>query len=231
VELVTRVVIVDDDFMVRSIHHAYVTELPGYEVVGMAANGAEAIELIETQTPHLVLLDVHLPDMTGIDVLAELRRRRNYVAVIIVTAERHVEFVRSALRGGASQYLVKPFSAAELHARLKAYARSQGQLEGFAGGRVSDQESIDQVFSRPDARQTALPKGLSGQSLDLVRNALVEHGELSASECADRTGMARVSTRRYLEYLAGTGEAQMRLQYGAGRPVKMFSLVGGVTTR
>ena len=223
----TRVVIVDDDFMVRSIHDAYVKELPGYEIVGMAGNGADALAMVEDVVPDLVLLDVHLPDMTGIDVLHELRRRRNYVAVIIVTAERHVEFVRSALRGGASQYLIKPFSAQELHARLDAYSRSQGHLEGFTGGQASDQETIDQVFSRPDSRPHVLPKGLSGQSLELVRNALAEHGELSASECADRTGMARVSTRRYLEYLDSIGEAEVRLQYGAGRPVKMFRLTRG----
>jgi response regulator of citrate/malate metabolism len=57
---------------------------------------------IEEAEPDVVLLDVHLPDMTGIDVLHELRRRRNYVGVIMVTAG-HAEFVRSALRGGASQ--------------------------------------------------------------------------------------------------------------------------------
>ena len=221
----TRVAVVDDDFMVRSIHEAYVSELEGFEVVGMAGNGADALEMIAKVSPDVVLLDVHLPDMTGIDVLHELRRRRNYVAVIIVTAERHVEFVRSALRGGASQYLIKPFSARELHDRLDTCRRSQGQLEGLSSGEVSNQEAVDQVFSRSDAtRSASLPKGLSEQSLELVRDALAAHGEMSASDCAERTGMARVSTRRYLEHLSQTGEAEVRLQYGAGRPVKMFRL-------
>jgi hypothetical protein len=151
-------------------------------------------------------------------------------------------FVRSALRGGASQYVVKPFKA-ELHTRLEAHRRSQGQLEDLPAGPGSDQEAIDLVFSRAEAGHQAasLPKGLSEQSLELVRQALTEHGELSASECGGRgeqpsraagggrraelTGMARVNTRRYLEYLERAGQAEMRLRFGAGRPVKLFRLV------
>jgi hypothetical protein len=122
--------------------------------------------------------------------------------------------------------VVKPFKA-ELHTRLEAHRRSQGQLEDLPAGPGSDQEAIDLVFSRAEAGHQAasLPKGLSEQSLELVRQALTEHGELSASEGAELTGMARVNTRRYLEYLERAGQAEMRLRYGAGRPVKLFRLV------
>jgi response regulator of citrate/malate metabolism len=221
----TKVVVVDDDFMVRTIHEAYVGELPGFEVVGSAATGGEALDLIARIRPDLVLLDVHLPDMTGIDVLHELRRRRDYVGIIVVTAERHIDFVRSALRGGASQYLIKPFSAAELHTRLTAFERSANQLENVTHEPVLAQDVVDRAFSGAATRSAAvLPKGLSEQSMSLIRDALREHGELSAADCAERTGMARVSTRRYLAYLVQTDEAEIRLQYGGGRPVKLYHL-------
>lgn len=71
-----------------------------------------------------------------------------------------------------------------------------------------------------------LPKGLSRESCDLVRRALREHGDMSATDCGQHTGMARVSVRRYLEYLVQVNEAEMRLQYVRGRPVELFRPAG-----
>ena len=67
------VLVVDDDFMVASIHTRFVDRAPGFRVVGVAATGATALTEIERLAPDLVLLDVHLPDLSGIDVLRRLR--------------------------------------------------------------------------------------------------------------------------------------------------------------
>jgi len=73
--------VVDDDFMVASIHTRFVERAPGYRVVGTAATGATALAEIDRLAPDLVLLDVHLPDLSGIEVLRRLRGAGNDVGV------------------------------------------------------------------------------------------------------------------------------------------------------
>ncbi|QDO90474.1 response regulator [Ornithinimicrobium ciconiae] len=216
------VLVVDDDFMVAKIHAEYVRSLPGFRVVGAANTGAEALEEVARLHPNVILLDVHLPDMSGLDVLSQLRRDAMAVDAIIVTAERGAEYVRAALRGGATQYLVKPFDLDELKERLEHYRHTVSKLPE---GRI-DQRSIDAVFPAPvsPTSTTPAPKGLSAESVNLVRNALRDQGEMSASDAAQETGMARVSARRYLEHLVSRGEASVRLQYGAGRPTRLYKL-------
>jgi response regulator of citrate/malate metabolism len=220
---VTTVLVVDDDFMVASIHERFVARTEGFEVVGSARTGAEALALTAELRPDLLLLDVHLPDMSGLDVLAALRAGGSDVGVVMVTAERGADAVRTALHGGAMQYLVKPFEYDDLAGRLRQVAEALGAL---ASGET-DQESIDALFGSPPAPGGApatLPKGLSPETADLVLAALRDAGELSAAEAGDQVGLSRVSARRYLEHFVGTGVAEVRLQYGtAGRPERRYS--------
>lgn len=217
------VLVVDDDFMVASIHAELVEETPGFRVAGTAGTGAQALELVNRLAPDLLLLDVHLPDMSGLDVLKLLRGRGDDVDAIVVTAERDADFVKTALHGGASQYLIKPFDLGELQARILSYA--QGRLHSGK----TDQQAIDAAFSvlsspRAQPKRPAPPKGLSNESLDLVLAALADGEEHSATTCAEATGMARPTVRRYLEYLTDVGEAEVRLKYGGGRPERLYRL-------
>ncbi len=191
--------------------------------MGSARTGAEALALAAELEPDLVLLDVHLPDMSGLDVLAALRADGSDVGVVMVTAERGADAVRTALHGGAMQYLVKPFEYDDLAARLRRVAEALGTL---ASGET-DQEAIDALFGGTPAPGTTtsatLPKGLSPETADLVLAALGESGELSAAEAGEQVGLSRVSARRYLEHFVGTGAAEVRLQYGtAGRPERRY---------
>ena len=109
-----RVVIVDDDFAVAQVNRAFVDAQPGFTVIAEAHTGEAALEAIERHRPHLVLLDVYLPDLGGLDVLRRLRAAGNDVEVIAVTAARDLETVRRARLLGVRHYLVKPFSGASL---------------------------------------------------------------------------------------------------------------------
>jgi response regulator of citrate/malate metabolism len=218
---VITVLVVDDDFMVAKIHTRFIERTEGFEVVGTASTGAEALSSVADLAPDLVLLDVHLPDMSGLDVLATLRAVGNEAGVLMVTAERSMETVRTALHGGAMQYLVKPFEYADLAARLRQVATALGVLTGGE----ADQEVIDQVFGTSPALSPSevLPKGLSPETAGLVLAVLGVGRELSAAEAAEQVGLSRVSARRYLEHFVGTGAAEVRLQYGsAGRPERRY---------
>jgi response regulator of citrate/malate metabolism len=218
---VIGVLVVDDDFMVAGIHARFVERTPGFEVVGTARTGTEALDRCADLAPDLVLLDVHLPDISGLEVLQRLRAGGSTVAVVMVTAERDAEAVRAALHGGAMQYLVKPFEYRDFAARMQ---RIRESLTTLADG-STDQATIDRAFGGPPSTPASLPKGLSPESAKLVADALAEHGELSASDCGEAVGLSRVSARRYLEHFVDQGVALVRLQYGtAGRPERRYRL-------
>jgi response regulator of citrate/malate metabolism len=214
------VLVVDDDFMVAEIHRRFVERVDGFRTVGVARTGAEALSAAHELHPHLILLDVYLPDMTGLEVLRRLRSEGDRVGVIMITAARELDTVSGALDGGAADYLIKPFEFTQLKAKLEAFAARADALESAAG---ADQSLIDTLFGRPgSAAEEALPKGLGVETGRLVLVAVRDAGEVSATECADVVGISRVSARRYLEHYLGTGALELRLQYGVGRPERRY---------
>src|SRR3546814_16316414 len=116
------VLVVDDDFMVASIRTRFVGRTPGFTVVGVAATAATAKQEIERLRPDLVLLDVHLPDMTGIDLLRTLRAEGNDIGVVMVTAAREADTVRAASANGAAHYMGTPFEYDAQRVRLDAFS-------------------------------------------------------------------------------------------------------------
>lgn len=218
------VLVVDDDFMVARIHARFVEQTDGFAVVGTAHTGADALRLVEELEPDLLLLDVHLPDLSGLEVLTRLRGAGRQTAVVMVTAERGGDAVRTARHGGAMHYLVKPFDQADLADRLRHVAGTLGVLADGDG--VTDQAAIDRAFGTAPPRPAAgaaLPKGLSPETADLVLAAAREQVEISASEAGEAVGLSRVTARRYLEHFVETGAAEVRLRYGsAGRPERRY---------
>ncbi|PSL55065.1 response regulator of citrate/malate metabolism [Saccharothrix carnea] len=218
-----RVLVVDDDFMVAKVHSGYVARTPGFEVVGVAHNGADAVRLVRELRPDLVLLDVYLPDVDGLAVLRELRGPADDVDVIVITAATDVETVRSAMRGGVLHYLIKPFEYAALRDQLAHFAALDRRLDQLASAGQAD---VDQVFGARPRSSPVLPKGLTAQTAALVERVLRER-PVTASECADATELARVSARRYLEHFVSTGKAEVRLKYGGtGRPERLYVWLG-----
>lgn len=231
--------VVDDDHQVAGIHTGFLLAHGAFDVVGAAHTGARALELADELRPRLVLLDIHLPDMTGIEVLRALRNRPGEpFDVIAITAARELDTVRAAVAGGVLHYLVKPFNAAVLNQRLDSYVAYRRNLDSHAadGSASLDQGRIDELLRTTagagavstdasfGAATIATPKGLSAPTLDAVMLDLRSHGRgTSASDVADRLGMARVSARRYLEFLVSRGQARIVPQYGsAGRPEKFY---------
>lgn len=218
------VLVVDDDFMVAEIHRRFVDRVDGFRTIGVARTGGEALRAAQELRPDLILLDVYLPDMTGLEVLQRLRSDGDGVGVIMITAARELDTVSGALHGGAADYLIKPFEFDQLQAKLAAFAARADALES-AGG--VDQSLIDSLFGGPSvAPPKVLPKGLGAETGELVLAAVRQAGEVSAAECADLVGISRVSARRYLEHYLSTGTVELRLQYGVGRPERRYRMVG-----
>ncbi|CAL9351866.1 response regulator [Streptomyces sp. enrichment culture] len=220
------VLVVDDDFMVARVHRAYVERVGPFRVVGTAGSGEEAVGAVDALRPDLVLLDLYLPDVFGLDVIPRLRAAGHDCDVMVISAARDAEAVRGAVRHGVVDYLLKPFAFEDLRVRLERYAAQRGRLQTAV---VRSQADVDRVLAGASGTAaTTLPKGMSAETAGLVERVLrAADGTLSASECAGLTGVSRVSARRYLEYFHSTGSAEVSLRYGAaGRPERRYSWRG-----
>lgn len=217
---------VDDDYRVADLHRAYVERLSGFSVAGAAHSGAAALEAVDRLRPDLVLLDIYLPDMSGIDVLQRLRDGGHPdVDVVAITAARDVETLRAAMRGGVVHYLVKPFRFASFEEKMRSYEAAR---ERIARLREADQAEVDRIFGTlRTSRSEPLPKGLSEATLDLVIETLADAASgLPAAAVAGSVGVSRVTARRYLDHLCRIGRADVAMRYGApGRPEHRYRLL------
>lgn len=230
-----RTLVVDDDFAVASVHRGFMETLPEFTVVGEVHRGMDALRAVEELRPDLLLLDIHLPDISGLEVLTRLRTRGGPpVDVIAITAARELETVRQAMSTGVDHYLVKPFTRTAFLERMNAYLAQRGELLRVGqDDSVLDQDGVDQLLAAGQRRPHAvtMPKGLSPVTLRLVTNALRNaDADLSAQEAGDRAGLSRVSARRYLEYLVTIGKAEVLPRYGmANRPAHGYRLTERAT--
>ena len=219
-----RTLIVEDDALVAEVHSSYVERVPGFVVAGVAHRATEALELLASRPIDLVLLDFHLPDIKGLDMLRALHARSAApVDVIAVTAARDPESIRQAIAHGVSQYLVKPFAFATFADKLERYARYRAQVDRSA---EPDQAQVDALLGTlRGTTARALPKGLNPTTLDRVRDALRDaDAPLTASEVAGRCGLSRVTARRYLEHLVVESVVTLSMRYGGtGRPEHLYA--------
>lgn len=214
------VLVVEDEPVAADAHVAYVERVRGFAIRGMAPDGATAIRLLGHPASgiDLVLLDMYLPDMHGLDVVRAMRTAGHRADVIAVTSARDLAVVRAAVSQGIVQYLLKPFTFAALREKLERYAAYRQQL---AGDVAISQHEVDRVLATLRGSDSgSLPKGMSRESLDTVVMVLRPSSEsLSATEVAEAVGTSRVTARRYLEYLADSALVVRKARYGsAGRP-------------
>jgi response regulator of citrate/malate metabolism len=220
---VIRVLVVDDDFMAVSVHRQFVERVPGFEVVGDATTGHDALALVEKLQPDLLLLDIYLPDENGIEVMRKLRAdTATAVDVIAITSAKDVDVLRDAMHLGVVHYIVKPFTFVTFRDRLETYAEAHRQL---ADMRQAEQRDIDRLYGLlRTSSEASLPKGISPPTLTLVAS-LLKHSDtaLSTAELAARAGISQGVARRYLRFLADSGAIDFTLRYGAaGRPEHLY---------
>ncbi len=219
-----RTLVVEDDALVAEVHASYVERVPGFELAGVAHRATEALEILASRPVDLVLLDFHLPDVKGLDMLRLLRAKSSApVDVIAVTAARDPDTIRQAVAHGVTQYLVKPFAFATFADKLERYARYRAKVADAA---EPDQAQVDALIGtlRGSAERT-LPKGLNATTLEHVSAAVRDAADpLTASEVAGRCGLSRVTARRYLEHLAVEGVVELSMRYGGtGRPEHLYA--------
>lgn len=221
-----EVLIVEDDLRIVDINRRFVEKIDGFEVIATATDGAQAKELLACTQPHLVLLDVYLPDMKGTDLVWYIRQHYRQVDVIMITAAKEMDMVQDALRGGVFDYIVKPLVFERFRERLESYRE---HLYRTAEAGEVDQDVIDRMLTRNlsggKPREHAMPKGIDLLTLEKVIDAIKRTCEkgVSAEEIGKEIGTSRTTARRYLEYLVAQRKARAELIYGTvGRPERKY---------
>lgn len=212
------VLVVDDDFRVANMHAGIVGALPGFTVGAVVNTIAAARQALASTTFDLALVDVYLPDGSGIDLVREL-----HCDAMMLTAATESATVRAASTAGALAYLVKPFDHTVLAARLAGYARYRRIL---AVPEVTARD-VDAALEalRPAATTPDRASATSSPTRELVLRAVnAASAPMSAGEIAAAIGISRATAQRYLAALVTTGDLRMQLRYGTtGRPEQEYS--------
>ena len=221
----TRILIVEDDPMVASLNSRLIQTMEGFELAGIANDAKDALAFLHENTVDLILLDIYMPGMNGLELLNRVREMQFPVDVLVVSAARDSNSIQSALRSGAVDYLIKPFDFERLRQALLGYANRARLIRSHE--KLTQRELDGRILSKehhePDANQ--LPKGLDRHTLSMISAMLQEMREpFTTEELSRQVGISRVSVRKYLDYFCDIGYLQKEASYGAvGRPVFRYS--------
>ncbi len=195
-----RVLIVDDQQLVREGIASLLGIQPGITVVGTAADGKAAVNAAAELAPHVVLMDVRMPEMDGVEATAILHRRAPEIRVIMLTTFDDEEYVLQALRAGASGYLLKDLPAADLAQAVRLANAGVAQLDS------SVTASLAAALARGGARPVAPPPAprpdevLTAREIDILR--LVATGSTNR-EIAGRLFLSEGTVKNHISRILG----------------------------
>jgi DNA-binding NarL/FixJ family response regulator len=192
-----RVLICDDQRVVREGLAAILSTEPEIEVIGLAGNGQEALDLVPETEPDIVLLDLKMPVMNGIQATQHLRSAYPEVYVLVLTTYADDAWLFDAIRAGAAGYLLKDTRRDDLIAAVKGTVAGQTYLDPSVAGRV-----MQQAVTPPAERQQpeALVEALTERELEILE--LVVKG-YSNPEIAQRLHLAPGTVRNYVSGMLG----------------------------
>lgn len=223
-----KTVIVEDDLMVASINSQFAKRNPNIQIVATFHNGKDALDYLKKSDADLVLLDLYMPDCTGLELLSELRNSGREIDVIMITAANDAEHINEALQLGIVDYLIKPFQYERFAQALDKYLVRKKAIES---GVSFTQEEIDRLVnaSTPSAstKKAELQKGVQQKTLDKIRVCLSAHpgNYLPCEQIASETGLSRVTIRRYMNFLIEENEVTSMIDYSTGgRPSILYQI-------
>jgi two-component system, NarL family, response regulator DevR len=186
-----RLLIIDDHEMVREGLKAMLVSEPDFAIVGDAANAEQALELIERLHPDVILLDIRLPGVSGIEVCRTVTERYPETAVIILTTFSDENLVAQCIQAGARGFIVKDIERFDLKRSIRAVARGEAAIDTKAAVAV-----LAQLRRAPQVNPDSSPEPLSSQQLVILR--LVAQG-LSSREIATQLYLSENTVKGYVQ--------------------------------
>ncbi|SMC58748.1 response regulator [Kibdelosporangium aridum] len=188
----TRVIVVDDQTVVREGLVLLLQLLPDIQVVGAAAGGEEALRLVATERPDVVLMDLRMPKMDGVEATKRVRAEHPDTQVVVLTTYSDDESVFAALRAGARGYLTKDARAGEIAEAIAAVQRGEAQFDPAIQRRLAET-----VTSRAVSTE-GLPDGLTPREADVLR--LIAEGR-SNTEIAGQLVITEATVKTHINNL------------------------------
>jgi DNA-binding NarL/FixJ family response regulator len=184
-----RVVVAEDYALVRAGIRSLLEKLPGVEVVGEAADGREALELLKTQAPDVALLDISMPGMNGLEAAARAARQFPATRVVVLSMHANEEYVHRALKAGVAGYLLKDSGTAELELAVRAVARGETYLSPAISKQV-----ISDYVRRTGAETTSL-QALTPRQREILQLIAEGHTTKEIAKTLD-LGVKTIETHR-----------------------------------
>lgn len=205
-----RVVLIDDSPIIRLGLKSALEDYPAIVIVGEAGNATEGLKVVTAQRPDVVLLDLHLPDKSGLEVCRAIREHRNRVRVLILTSDGNPRHVQSALEAGASGYLLKENDGATLAAGLRQAAEGGMVMDASFAANLGNggRPAIPPVQNAAAARLALL----SHQEGRVV--ALLAEG-LTNKEIGHQLGLTEKTVKNYLAAIFTKLDIERRTQAAA----------------
>jgi DNA-binding NarL/FixJ family response regulator len=196
-----KVVVADDQTAVREGLVTILELIPGVEVVGAAANGAEAIELSDLFAPDVVLMDLNMPRVDGVEATAQIRARHPATQVVVLTTYADDDSILKALNAGALGYLTKNASRDDIRRALESAAAGHAHLDPAAHATVL------QAASRP--RMIEPPDGLTPREAEVL--TLIAGG-LSNRDIAARLYLSEATVKTHVNHIFAKTASRDRAQ-------------------
>lgn len=195
-----KVLIIEDDPMVAMINEQYVCKNKNFSVVSSCKNGEEALNFLENNKVDLIVMDVYMPNMDGLETLKLIRRKKINSEVIMVTAANDAQTLEETMHLGVIDYLIKPFAYERFQIALEKFST---KVETLKQKTVLDQSSIDSIISNTTkTKEKSYPKGIQEKTLKLILTYFDENsGWQSGDMIAEKLGISIVTVRHYLNYL------------------------------
>ena len=233
-----KVLIVEDDPMVAMINEQYVSKNPDFAVAGSCRNGKEALDFLAANKVDLLVLDVFMPYMDGIETLKKIREEKIQTEVIMVTAANDTKTLEETMNLGVVDYLIKPFALERFQVALEKFAAKARTLTQNKSGLLY-QSSIDSIISGGQSvkaasspepatshQQTSYPKGIQPKTLDTVKEYFDKNPSWQSGDLvAQKLGLSIVTVRHYLNYLVEIKVLDESINYETGgRPSMLYKL-------
>ena len=154
---ITRVLLADDHALVRAGIRSLLEKMPGVEVVAEASTGREALEMVKAKLPNLVLMDIAMAELGGLEALPRITSDFPDVKVVILSAHANEEYVIRALRNGAAGYMLKDAATAELELAIRSVTEDKTYLSPSISRTVID-SYLERVGGRLSPLEQLTPR-------------------------------------------------------------------------
>jgi len=197
-----RLLIVDDHAIIRAGLQALLQVVPDLEVVGEAINGREAVDLAEKLAPDVILMDLVMPEMDGIQAIRKILSNQPQARILVLTTFSGEDKVFPAIKAGAMGYQLKDSSPQELVEAIREVNRGQASLHPLIARKV-----LDEVLNPPDLSPTRAP--LTQREVEVLR--LIAEG-LENREIAERLVLSDATVRTHVSNILGKLHLASRTQ-------------------